>query len=191
MGTKLDVKLFQEGVFVLFEYVASDYFSLRDDGTDRWELIKGVFKMAPAPKIKHQRVSVELSTDINLFCRKKNYYVLEAPCDLVLGENVVQPDIMVICDAVKITELRCVGIPDLIVEVLSVDRKRDTVEKFKLYEEYGLREYWMVDPDEKWLEQWVLAKGAFELVNKFENRETVGSHTFSELRVDLSVVFGR
>ena len=170
------------------EYVADDYFSLRDDGTDRWELIKGVFKMAPAPKVRHQKVSVELAADIVMFCRRKKYHVLEAPCDLVLGENVVQPDIMVICDERKITELRCVGIPDLIVEVLSSNRKRDTVEKFDLYQEYGLKEYWLADPDEKWIEQWTLADGKFELQGRIHSG-VVNSYIFPDLHINLTEIF--
>ena len=182
--------IFGYGEVFAVEYVASDYFSLKPEGTNKWELIKGVFKMSPAPKTVHQRVSAELTIDIGNFCRKKKYHILEAPCDLLLGENVVQPDIMVITDKAKITELRCIGIPDLIVEIISPQAVRlDKVEKFELYEEYGLREYWIVEPSERWVEQWTLEAGKFTGLHTFHEADSIRSVVFPDLEIDLSIVW--
>lgn len=86
-----------------------------------------------------------------------------APFDVYLPEDtnqvfdtidtIVQPDISVICDSKKIIEKGCLGAPDLIVEILSPSTgKKDLNEKFRLYEKRGVKEYWVVDPGNKYVE---------------------------------------
>ncbi len=128
-----------------------DYLQFPDDGK-RHEIIEGNHYMTPAPRTKHQRISGNLATAMISFSKQyKLGLVLTAPCDVILSdENVVQPDILFvsIARAAIVTEDNIQGGPDLIVEILSESsRKKDEVTKRKLYERFGVQEYWIVDPE--------------------------------------------
>ncbi|WP_447859681.1 Uma2 family endonuclease [Nitrospira calida] len=128
-----------------------DYLLFPDDGK-RHELIHGDHYMTPAPNTKHQRVSLRLAAALeNWIARQRLGTVLAAPYDVVLSdEDVVQPDLLFISAERSsiITEANVQGAPDLIVEILSdATRKKDEVTKRKLYERYGVKEYWIVDPE--------------------------------------------
>ncbi|RKX88289.1 MAG: Uma2 family endonuclease [Spirochaetes bacterium] len=142
-------------------YTYKEYCSWPDD--ERWELIDGVaYNMSPAPTSNHQRLSFELARQIGNFLESRQCKAFSAPFDVFLpvfpikSENeidtVVQPDISVICDKSKIIEKGCLGAPDLIIEILSPSTsKRDLNEKFGLYERSGVKEYWVVDPGNKYI----------------------------------------
>ena len=122
------------------------------------ELIKGkVARMSPAPKRIHQRISGRIFAETEQYLRGKSCQVYHAPFDVRLAkidvvtneaiETVVQPDISVICDPAKLDEQGCIGAPDWIIEILSPgSMARDTKEKFDLYEENGVKEYWRGRP---------------------------------------------
>ncbi len=143
------------------KYTYREYCSWPDD--ERWELIDGVaYNMSPAPSRRHQEVSFELSGLIREYLKGKECKAYAAPFDVMLpvfpveNENeidtIVQPDISVICDLLKIIEKGCLGAPDLIVEILSPSTsKKDLNEKFGLYEKHGVKEYWVVDPGNKYI----------------------------------------
>ncbi|MCP9439912.1 MAG: Uma2 family endonuclease [Nitrospira sp.] len=128
-----------------------DYLRFPDDGK-RHEVIQGDHFMTPAPNTKHQRISLRLSSTLEAWTRCSHLgLVLQAPYDVVLSdEDVVQPDILLI-SATRlsiVTDTNVRGTPDLIVEILSeATRKKDEVTKRKLYERYGVQEYWLVDPE--------------------------------------------
>jgi Uma2 family endonuclease len=128
----------------------------------RWELIEGVaYDMTPAPGLEHQRVAAELSLGIGnrLKARKgrgqdRDCEVLFAPLDLFLGEDILQPDLVVVCDPRKKNRRGIEGAPDLVVEILSPgSASRDAVRKRAIYQAAGVPEYLMVDPEERvgWL----------------------------------------
>jgi Uma2 family endonuclease len=128
-----------------------DYVLFPDDGR-RHEIVEGDHTMTPAPKTKHQRVSFNLALAIGSFVKQRNLgLVFAAPCDVILSdENVVQPDLLFVTQKRSeiVTEDNIRGAPDLIVEIVSeTTRKRDEQTKRKLYERYGVREYWIVDPE--------------------------------------------
>ena len=120
------------------------------------EIIKGcVFRMA-APLYNHQQTSANVQNIFKNYLRGKNCRALSAPFDVRLTKpqaqrkndadifTVVQPDICVICDISKIDRRGCVGAPDLIVEILSKGTvERDVKDKFEIYEESGVLEYWI------------------------------------------------
>lgn len=133
------------------KFTYEDYLLFPDDGK-RHELIDGEHYMTPAPSIKHQRISVNLCTILkNFLKRNKRGVVYTAPCDVILSDlDVVEPDLLFISAARTsiITEKNIQGAPDLVIEILSeTTRKTDEVIKRKLYERYGVREYWIVDPE--------------------------------------------
>lgn len=141
-------------------YSYADY--CRWQGEERWELIGGeAFLMSPAPATRHQDVVVELTRQLANFLLGKNCRLLTSPIDVLLPhgteedddvDTVVQPDLVVVCDRAKITRKGVRGAPDLVIEVLSPSTAtRDQVVKRQLYQQHGVREYWLVDPDDGWV----------------------------------------
>jgi Uma2 family endonuclease len=155
-------------------YTVSDYLTWQFD--EMVELIKGkIFKMSPAPRSEHQAISSNIHFVLRTILKSKNCKVFHSPFDVYLRNNendtVVQPDICIICDKSKITERGCIGSPDMIVEILSpATMKKDFDEKFHLYEENDVKEYWIVDPAYKqiWIylldeQQKYIQEGRYEL----------------------------
>lgn len=153
------------------------------------ELIDGEIIEMPPPELKHQDIVgngfVLLKTRTKVLGGKA--YV--APVDVVLDMNVVQPDLLWIApegskcipDAGK----RLRGAPDLVIEVLSPGNAYyDRRTKFKLYQQHGVREYWMIDPREKLVEVWVLREGKFELLDVFGENETFTSTLIGAVEVN-------
>ena len=148
------------------------------------ELIKGkVLKPMAGPSTQHQEVSQRLEYRIMAFllqnAPRSTCKMFHAPCDVRLTRStgngdaqiktVVQPDIFVVCDRSKIDERGCLGAPDWIVEILSPGNlSHDTRTKFDLYEENGVREYWILDPGLKAVVAYALAAtGRYELVAEY------------------------
>ncbi len=128
-----------------------DYLLFPDDGK-RHEIIDGDHYVTPAPKTKHQKVSLNLTVALGSFVKQRGLgLVLAAPSDVILSdENVVQPDLLFVSTAraTIVTEDNIRGAPDLVVEIISeTTRKKDEVTKRKLYERFGVQEYWVVDPE--------------------------------------------
>jgi len=130
---------------------------------ERRELIEGTaWDMSPAPNRCHQEIFGELFRQIGNFLENNPCKVYAAPFDVLLpgpGEykeddvsTVVQPDISVICDAGKLTDKGCTGAPDWIIEILSPNTsKKDFSIKFNLYQNRGVKEYWIADPGNKYI----------------------------------------
>jgi Uma2 family endonuclease len=163
-------------------YTYADYLTWTDDKVR--ELFNGFVKlMSPAPKAKHQQISTVITARLFNIIEKNNgnCRVYHAPFDVRLPQNgetaddriytVVQPDICIICDLGKIDERGCLGAPDLVVEVQSLaTAKYDLNDKFKLYEEAGVREYWVVFPYEKGILQFILQPdGTYDRGTKYES----------------------
>ena len=178
-------------------YTMDDYYELGEHEERkyiRWELIKGIFKMAPAPLNKHQKVSVSLSGELYAYFKKRKCKLRAAPFEVRLDNHtVVQPDICVICDERKMTRRGCAGAPDFIVEIISrSSEKIDLQEKYYLYEEHGVKEYWVVHPEKKWVDQYVLTDNKFKLISAFrdiEEGDIITSHLFPELEINLFDIF--
>ena len=153
-------------------YTYADY--LLWEGPERYELIDGEAVMLSAPTTVHQLISAELMRQLTNYLEGKKCLAVAAPFDVRLFERegdrpedvqtVVQPDISIICDRDKLDERGCKGAPDLVIEVLSPSTERhDRSVKFNLYERAGVREYWLVDPENRTIEQHLLQNGRLEL----------------------------
>ncbi len=164
----------------LFTY--GDYLTWPDE--ERWEIIDGIpYDMSPAPNYYHQDISGKLFIEIGLFLKGKQCKVLSAPFDVRLPEKdesddetltVVQPDISVICDRSKLDKRGCKGAPDLIIEILSpATSKKDRMTKYLLYERFGVKEYWLVSPDEKLVEVYILGENGKYRQHEFYTEENV------------------
>ena len=121
-----------------------------DDGK-RHELIDGEHIMSPSPFTKHQRILKQLFYALEHFLREHSLCeIFIAPMDVVLSDtDVVEPDLLFIAsEHTSITEKHIMGVPDLVVEVLSQgSRKTDEIIKRRLYEQYSVKEYWIIDPE--------------------------------------------
>ena len=122
---------------------------------ERVELLKGKILEMSAPSPIHQEISGNLQGALFVFLKNSKCKLYTAPFDVRFpqkGESqvytVVQPDLYVVCDFEKIDSKGCVGAPDLVVEILSPgNSKKEMKSKFALYQEEGVREYWVVDPE--------------------------------------------
>jgi Uma2 family endonuclease len=141
------------------QYSWQDYLNWPEN--ERWEIIDGVaYNMSPAPSIKHQTTAGNLFSLLNQKLAGKPCKPFIAPTDVVLSEHdVVQPDVLIVCDPAKITEQNIQGVPDLVVEVLSpATALKDLREKKALYERFAVKEYIILDPLELYVQQFFLGK---------------------------------
>jgi Uma2 family endonuclease len=178
-------------------YTYADY--LKFEFEEMVELIRGkIFRMSPAPRVTHQKISMHLSRIYSNFLFSNICQVFHAPTDVVLpipnkkkesAITVVQPDIVVVCDQNKVEELCIFGAPDLIVEILSPHtRKKDLQYKYEVYEEAGVREYWIVMPEERLLEVFVLENAKYRRIQTYTDTDIVPCNIFPGLDVDLKEV---
>ncbi len=133
------------------KFTYDDFLNFPDDGR-RHEIIDGEHFVTPSPNTKHQAVSMNLTGALFLYLEHHRIgRLFAAPFDVVLSDlDVVEPDLLYISreQAGILTDKHVRGAPDLVVEILSPGtRKTDEVTKRKLYERFGVREYWIVDPE--------------------------------------------
>jgi len=183
----MDAKL--EGKY----YTYADYANW-DDGI-RYELIDGsAYMMSPAPLRTHQEIIGELHVQIKQFLRGKQCKVYLLPFDVRLNahENddiVVQPDLVIICDKSKLDKNGCVGAPDMAIEILSPSSARmDKLIKFQKYLKYGVREYWIVDPDSKTVQAHVLVNGNY-ITNVYADTDEAPIRILDGCVINLQDVF--
>jgi len=180
------------------KYSYADY--LKWQFKERVELIEGrIFKMSPAPSTSHQRTSNLLATQITWFLKGKQCELFSAPFDVRFPNEketnntytVVQPDICIVCDKLKLDEKGCVGAPDMIIEILSPKTaKKDIKDKFQLYEENGVSEYWIVSPENKVVDVFVLKEDKkYHLIGKFADDDKVKVNIFEDLEINLAEIF--
>lgn len=154
-----------------------EYAALPDDG-NRYELANGVLElMSPSPAPDHQLISGRMFIAVTQTC--ENEYLIFMDTDVVLSPHEVRrPDLVMIRrDRIGIvTKRRIKGPPDLVVEILSPHSlRRDKVSKLHSYAKHGVKEYWIVDPPNCALEQYVLAGASYELADVYARDEAVQS----------------
>ena len=139
-------------------YSYSDYLKWEFD--ERLELIRGkVFRMSPGPNTFHQQVSGVVYNTLYNYLKNKPCRVFVAPFDIRFPRRsnddqeimtVLQPDICVICDPAKVDERGGIGAPDIVIEILSPgNNKKELKNKYDVYEEAGVLEYWILHPVER------------------------------------------
>ncbi|MFN3851018.1 MAG: Uma2 family endonuclease [Spirosomataceae bacterium] len=166
-----------------------------DNDTFLYELIEGEMIKKSAPKPIHQRLSMRLSRAISNFIFGKNIGELfAAPIDVFLNEyNAVQPDLVFVSAQNQqiITDDGIVGVPDLVVEIISPSSViRDRVDKKNLYERIGVKEYWIIDPQYQDIEVYTIQNNRYELlsgVTMFEGE--FKSNAFEGIQIDLKGLF--
>lgn len=121
--------------------------------------------------------------------------MLTAPIDVEFDENNrFQPDIVYIANKNLsiITEKKIIGSPDIIIEILSPSTSdNDKIRKKRIYEQFGVREYWIADPTHLYVDQFVLVDGRYYLAATYGKHDIIRSSQFSCIQIDLDSVFSR
>ena len=160
-------------------------FELLPEGT-LCQLINDTLVMSPAPNTPHARIQNKIFNRLYQAAeRMQTGEVFCAPVDVHLNKkNVYQPDILYISNERKeiIKNRGIFGAPDLIIEILSEDRNYDLKKKKQVYEQCGVKEYWVVDPETKWCEGFILENGKFKSVGESTGSLTIGMF-------DLKIIF--
>lgn len=170
------------------------------DESERIEIINGeAFAMAPPSRI-HQEILTGLFGQLYDYLKGKKCKVYPAPFGVRLFEEdgdypedvdtMVEPDISVVCDPDKLDDHGCKGAPDLIIEILSPStRRNDRMTKFNLYQRAGVREYWIVDPDSKDVQSFVLDGGRYFVNGYGTADDKMKVDVLEDCVIDLSAVF--
>jgi len=180
-------------------YTYADYFKWQLD--ERGELIKGkIFRMTPAPNRIHQEISLAVSLKLGNYLKDKPCKVYTAPFDVRLPRTsnedaaiytVVQPDICVICDFSKLDDRGCVGAPDIVVEILSIgNNKKELRNKYEVYQEAGVKEYWVIHPSEHTFLKYMLGEdGLFHPSRLLVSGDEVTTGILPGFKIDLAEIF--
>ena len=181
-------------------YTYADYLTWKFD--EFVELIKGkLLRPMAGSSTQHQELSQRLEYCIQTFVRPGPCRMFHAPYDVRLTrstgngdaqiQTVVQPDICVVCDPTKIDKRGCLGAPDWIIEILSPGNAgHDTKTKFDLYEENGVREYWIVYPGIQSVVVYVLdAQDEYQLTAEYAAPGPMPVATLPGLAVEWADIF--
>jgi len=183
-------------------YTYADYLTWMDD--KRRELFNGFIRlMTPAPSRKHQQISANLGGLIWSYLRNKQCEVYHAPSDVRFPEKtantknkqiytVLQPDLYIVCDPSKLDDRGCIGAPDLVIEIVSAkNSKRDIKDKFEIYQHHGVREYWIVNPNDENVTVFLLDEnGKYQFVGMYAGDDKIPVNIFNgNLKIDLLEVF--
>lgn len=168
----------------------ADYQSWPDD--ERWEIIGGkAFAMSPSPGIRHQDIVINMARELSLFFKGKTCRPFTAPLDVKLSEyDVVQPDLMVVCEPKQFQGTHIEGAPRLVVEIASPSSvSHDRLAKMRLYQLAGVEEYWIVTPYPPMVEIFRLESGHYHLHAGGTQKDSIASAVFPDLKLNLAEVF--
>jgi len=174
------------------KFTYHNYLMLPSD--KRYEIVEGALLVVPAPCLNHQRILRKLGTALSIYAERHRIgEVFYAPCDVVLSmENIVQPDLLLVANERKgiLTAANVQGPPDLVVEILSESTKqRDLEIKRKLYAKYGVREYWIVDPEAAMVEVLLWSESGYAPAGICGITDRLSSPLLPEFNLPLSEIF--
>ncbi|HVJ48890.1 Uma2 family endonuclease [Desulfitobacterium sp.] len=181
------------------KYTYADYLTWPEN--ERWEIIDGTAYMQSAPTWQHQSISRELLLQFGEYLRNRPCQVFAAPFDLRLPESeekdedvtsVLQPDITIVCDSSKLKGTGYYGTPDLIIEIISPSTgKMDRLYKFNKYEKAGVKEYWIVEPENKLVSVFIQQENQrYGRPDVYSEEDKIKVSIFPDLVIDLKPVFG-
>ncbi len=174
-----------------------EFLVLQQESDERYEYIDGEIYLLASPRTAHQIAITELFGIFYNFFQGTNCTPMVAPYDIELRRtpeniNIVQPDIMIICDLEeKLNEDDYYkGVPSLVVEVLSKSTKRkDLIKKLDLYMSCGVNEYWIVNPDNKEVTVYLFEDNNISNNTTYKNNEAAQSFIFNGLSAEISRIF--
>ena len=171
------------------------------DEHERAEIIGGEIYLMGTPSSRHQEISFEIGRQLGNYLEGKRCRVYPAPYGVRLFEQdgddpeavdtVVEPDISVICDRGKIDKTGCKGAPDMVVEILSPSTQRhDRLVKLGLYQRAGVREYWIVSPEEQTVQVMLLDSGGVLQLHEVYDRDSIAKvNILDGCFIELAKVF--
>jgi len=172
-----------------------DFLKLTEESENRYEYIDGEVYLLASPSYEHQNIIMEISNVFYNWFKGKKCRPLTAPFDVTLtrddNKNVVQPDIILICDTENINERgRYTGTPTMVVEVLSEStRQKDMLKKLDLYFYSGVQEYWIVNPFSKEVYAYCFEEHDIKEYRVYKPSETARSMIFEGLEISLEQIF--
>lgn len=174
-----------------------EFLELSQNSEERYEYIDGEIYLLASPKTVHQKALTEIFGPFYTWFREKECTPMVAPYDITLRRNpeninIVQPDLMVICDLEeKLNENDYyIGVPSLVVEILSAGtRRKDLIKKLDLYMECGIQEYWIVNPLNQEVTVYLFKERDISDSTTYRKSETVESFLFPGLLVELEQIF--
>ncbi len=179
------------------EFTYDDYLKLKDEPGYRHEVLGGVLVKEPSPSFRHQKVAGELFRWLANFFDEFDPQgeIVFSPMDVILSEkNVLQPDIMFISGDRKdiILDERIDGACDLIIEIVSPKyQRKDRIEKLEIYRNAGVLHYWIVDPEEDFIQAYKLVENHYALIASGDGEREFTHPDFPGLEIDLEKVFDR
>jgi Uma2 family endonuclease len=178
-------------------YTYADYYKWQFD--ERVELIEGKIFQMNTPNPYHQELAGEIFTLLKNFLRKNPCKVYIAPFDVRITRKstedkdittVLQPDICVICDLSKVDRRGCIGAPDLVIEILSPgNNAKELKNKYEAYEEAGVKEYWVVSPQNQTFLVYTLLDNKFQLSPVKVPGDTISSSALPGFTLNLTELF--
>ncbi|MDA8337332.1 MAG: type II toxin-antitoxin system prevent-host-death family antitoxin [Peptococcaceae bacterium] len=174
-----------------------EYLELTETSEERYEYIDGEIYLLASPRVAHQKVLAELFSIFHNWFRGNKCRPMFAPFDITLRRwvddiNVVQPDLMVICDLEENLNEKdyYIGVPTLVAEIISEStRRKDLIKKLDLYMSTGVREYWTVNPLNREVCVYLFTENDICKTATYKNQETALSFHFSGLAVSLDIIF--
>ncbi|HYK77635.1 MAG TPA: Uma2 family endonuclease [Daejeonella sp.] len=166
---------------------------------DRVELLQGKVSKMTAPSRFHQEVSGKIFLALGIYLKSKPCKVYSAPFDVRFPKEskadediytVLQPDTCVVCDPAKLDDRGCIGAPDIVVEILSPgNNQKELLNKYRLNEEFGVKEYWIISPSEKTFFKYTLIEGKYHPSKLFTLSEEIQTEVLPGFRLSLDKVF--
>lgn len=181
------------------QYSYAEYLTWKFE--ERVELLRGFIAKMAAPSRIHQEISGILHAKIRLQLWHSPCKIYAAPFDVRLPHfskkldknvtTVVQPDLCIVCDPSKLDARGCAGAPDLIIEILSPgNSKKEMIDKFTIYEEAGVKEYWLVQPAEKTILRYVLnEKGEYIGLRPMTEEGMISTPIVPDFEMDIKDIF--
>lgn len=168
---------------------------LRIDDEKRYELIDGIPYLMASPGVAHQDILLEIATQLKAYLRGKRCRVFVAPLDVKLSGNpddkkeynVVEPDIMIVCDPTKINKKNIQGAPNMIIEiVLPNNPAHDKLVKLNLYQKFGVKEYWIVSLEDQIISVFLLNdENIYTIPKAYYLDEKVKVNVLDDCYIDL------
>lgn len=177
----------------------ADYLAWEEDR--RMELLEGNPVMLASPSRVHQEIEAELVRQLgNYLADKKRCRVYPGPFAVRLFEaageppeevdTVVEPDVTVVCDPAKLDDRGCKGAPDFVIEILSPStRRNDRLTKFDLYQRAGVREYWIVSPEERAVQVFLRQGDSLKPREYYQREDPARVEVLENCTIDLTAVF--
>jgi len=174
------------------KYKLNEFLEFAKGEEERYELINGRAYMMASPNVNHQDIAGNIYVELMSYLRGKPCRAFISPLDVVLfkknkekeeSQNVFQPDVFVVCDPDKISKERIYGAPDLVIEIVSPSSETlDHFEKFRLYIKYGVKEYWIVNPETKRVFVYVSGKAE---TTKYTFDDKIKVNIFEDFEIDF------